>query len=134
MNRGVVQRLEPNTLQMLIHYSWPGNVRELQNAIEYAISMSEIAQPIMLEHLPQRILMSEGIYSHDYPNASELIPKSKSAGAEQLTPAAKLKSTEAEIIREALVKFGNSTTGKEQAAKYLGMSLATLYRRLKKIG
>ncbi|GAB6171849.1 sigma 54-interacting transcriptional regulator [Paradesulfitobacterium aromaticivorans] len=133
MNRGV-QRLDPDTLHTLIHYRWPGNVRELQNAIEYAISMSEIAQPILPEHLPQRILMAAGVYNYHDPKASELISKSKSLDEEQLTPAAKLKSVELEIIREALNKFGNSTTAKEQAAKYLGISLATLYRRLKEIG
>ncbi|WP_078429227.1 sigma-54 interaction domain-containing protein [Alkalihalobacterium alkalinitrilicum] len=41
--------------------------------------------------------------------------------------------TESEIqsIREALSRFGTTTKGKEQAAKTLGISRATLYRRLK---
>ncbi|MEW6276924.1 MAG: helix-turn-helix domain-containing protein, partial [Bacillota bacterium] len=37
-------------------------------------------------------------------------------------------------IQEALRIFGNTTEGKKQAARYLGMSLATLYRKLKTSG
>ena len=38
-----------------------------------------------------------------------------------------------ELIREAINRFGDSTIGKEKAARYLGISRATLYRRLKEI-
>lgn len=41
---------------------------------------------------------------------------------------------ENELIRDALKRFGTSTIGKEKAARYLGISRATLYRRLKEIG
>ena len=34
------------------------------------------------------------------------------------------------LIDEAMRKFGNSTKGKKEAAKYLGISITTLYRRL----
>lgn len=132
MDRGV-QRLDSDTLHTLINYPWPGNVRELQNAIEYAISMSEIAQPIMLEHLPQRILTARVSRNDDH--ATHYFPANQEPGHEwHQTPTAKLKNLQGEIIREAIERFGNTTAGKEQAAKYLGISLATLYRRLKEIG
>jgi len=37
---------------------------------------------------------------------------------------------ERDAIREALEKYGLSVEGKKKAAKYLGLSLSTLYRRL----
>ncbi len=38
MNRPV-QRLAPETLELLMRYDWPGNVRELENSIERALLM-----------------------------------------------------------------------------------------------
>ncbi|MCL4441192.1 MAG: hypothetical protein M1609_11575 [Firmicutes bacterium] len=40
---------------------------------------------------------------------------------------------ESKAIKEAINRFGNTTAGKLEAARYLGISLATLYRRLKEI-
>ncbi len=36
-----VKRLTPEAMQKLMLYDWPGNVRELENAIEYAVAMTQ---------------------------------------------------------------------------------------------
>lgn len=36
-----VKRLTPEAMQRLMLYDWPGNVRELENAIEYAVAMTQ---------------------------------------------------------------------------------------------
>lgn len=42
-------------LKALLEYSWPGNVRELENAVEYAIHLTENGRPIEPAHLPPKI-------------------------------------------------------------------------------
>lgn len=120
------QEMDKRALNKLIHYSWPGNVRELQNTVEYAINMSEPGQPILLEHLPQRVLFAAENEVQCYEQEGR--PEDKPDGQDP-----RLKTLEIELIKEAVERFGNTTVGKETAAKYLGISRATLYRRLKGI-
>lgn len=42
-------------LKILMEYSWPGNVRELENAIEYALHLTDEGHPITPEELPLKI-------------------------------------------------------------------------------
>lgn len=95
-------------------YQWHGNVRELENIVEYAMSM-ETGEWISRESLPVKIL--ESIKSEQ----------------EEKAEFAKLKCLEKEALLAALEKFGYSVRGKERAAQYLGISRATLYRKLKEI-
>jgi PAS domain S-box-containing protein len=122
-----LQRIDPQVQKMLLHYSWPGNIRELQNTIEYAINMSEDGQMIGMEHLPNRLFRVGNTE-----NKSLQINGGLFKGAIPNQPG-KLKNMEIEAVCQALEKFGTTTEGKEQAAKYLGISIATLYRRLKEI-
>ncbi|TEB04457.1 Nitrogen fixation protein VnfA [Pelotomaculum schinkii] len=123
------QILDECARERLYRYPWYGNVRELQNAIEYAISMSEPGQTILLEHLPQSLLA----YHDELVNDVELSgDEAKGKGLkDNREPTTRLRAMEIEAIREALKKFGTTTEGKEKAAQFLGISLATLYRRLK---
>jgi transcriptional regulator with PAS, ATPase and Fis domain len=123
------QALDLRARTILTNYSWPGNVRELQNTIEYAVNMSELGQMITVEHLPQRILAANGDKYHQnqtYGNLSEYVTNSSSGNLKAIG-----KSLEVETIRETLKRFGSNTTGKKKAARYLGVSLTTLYRRLR---
>ena len=107
-----VKGLTSEAKKILYSYRWPGNVRELENVIEYAMNM-ETTEYIQVENLPQRIINSSAVRIKNL----EYKPK--------------LQQVEEAAIREALSRFGESVVGKKQAAKYLGISLATLYRRLK---
>ena len=49
---------------------------------------------------------------------------------EHLVPLAKL---EKDAIRTAIARFGDTAAGKEQAARALGIGIATLYRKLKSL-
>ncbi|MGS0765638.1 sigma 54-interacting transcriptional regulator [Syntrophomonas curvata] len=122
-----LQKIDPQAQKMLLHYSWPGNIRELQNTIEYAINMSEDDQVIGMEHLPNRLFRNSSTDNKPLQINGNLfkgtIPNQQG----------KLKNMEIEAVCQALEKFGTTTEGKEQAAKYLGISIATLYRRLKEI-
>jgi len=99
------------TMNALYEYDWPGNIRELQNAIEYAVNIST-DRYIMVNSLPKKVMNI----------------KEQNGGGLVLKP---LKYVEDEYIREALRVYGETLEGKENAARVLGISKATLYRRLK---
>jgi len=96
--------------EALLGYPWPGNVRELENAIEYAVNI-EAEHKITGSSLPDKI--------------TRRLSGSETGSFEDLT------SLESKAIKAALQKYGNSTAGKEKAASALGISRATLYRKLK---
>ncbi|MGM0688341.1 MAG: sigma-54 interaction domain-containing protein [Bacillota bacterium] len=98
--------------QALLAYPWPGNVRELENAIEYAVNI-EAGSKISVKSLPEKVI--------------RYFSGTDSAGIENLT------SLESNAIKAALQKYGYTTWGKEKAASALGISRATLYRKLKTI-
>ncbi|MEW5785589.1 MAG: sigma 54-interacting transcriptional regulator [Bacillota bacterium] len=100
--------------QVLYNYNWPGNVRELENVIECAINMA-VASNIILEDLPKRLIENKDVQKEHHDINLKILSK----------------STEKNAVLEAVNRFGWTTQGKEQAAQHLGISLSTLYRRLR---
>lgn len=108
----------------LLQYSWPGNVRQLQNAVVYAINTSADGI-IKFEDIPEEIINE----------LSNTIPENKCLienpiNADSITEGIVLKDVEAVAILQALHKTGGNVL---KAAKALGLSKSTMYRRLKKI-
>jgi transcriptional regulator with PAS, ATPase and Fis domain len=97
------------------NYDWPGNVRELENAVEYGVNMA-YGDLIDLDALPARLLRDED--GRTQLRDSEL-PLSQ-----------QLRSYEKELIAGKLRKYGAAGRGKGAVAKELGISRATLYRKL----
>ncbi len=103
---------------LYLNYNWPGNVRELENAIEYGTNMA-YGDTIGIDAVPFRILNNnETPYRVSYSN---------------LPLADQVKSFEKEIIMGKLKEYGNSSNAKDQIAKELGLSRATLYRKLSEL-
>ncbi len=98
---------------VLFNYDWPGNIRELKNAIEFSVNMME-ENIVKTEHLPKRIQQSA---SNTAASVSKLINT--------------VKETEKNEIYKAIRIYGNDINGKKKAAKALGISLASLYNKLK---
>ena len=104
-----INGITPDAAAILNRYHWPGNVRELSNVIEYAVTMTS-GQYISAEVLPKRIkteqkvIMPSGILN--------------------------LKVLEREAIMRAL-EAAVTEGGKDDAARLLGISRATLYRKIK---
>jgi two-component system response regulator PilR (NtrC family) len=114
-------KLLPETKDMLERYTWPGNVRELENAIKHAITFS-LEGKITPDVLPPRIL-------------NQIKPLIRVGGAtDSASDPYRNKSLKAflrEREREYLEQVLSLSKGdKEQAAKSLKISLATLYRKL----
>ena len=113
LNKHVVG-IEDDAIKAMTDYSWPGNVRELQNIIEYSINMSN-SSLLTLDIIPNNI---KSIYYNEDSHKEESIRT--------------LEELEKEEIIKALNKNKNYKKDKELVAKALGISRATLYRKLEK--
>ncbi len=104
------KKLASSTLKKMTKYPWPGNIRELQHAIERAIIMSE-----------GNILMPDDLFF--------LVQKTDnpSEGVDNLN----LDEVEKNVILKAVNKHSGNIS---KAAKELGLTRASLYRRLEKHG
>jgi DNA-binding NtrC family response regulator len=99
-----VEGVSDEAMQALLAYEWPGNVRELKNTLGYAVIHCAGAA-IELEDLPPEVLER----------------------APPVTAAGDLPSDERERIVAALARAGGE---RKAAAALLGVSRATLYRRM----
>lgn len=97
-------------MDILTGYSWPGNIRELRNVVERAVVLSG----------------SETIGSAELP---EKIKTQSSAKAGALRD--RLEMYEEKLIKDTL---RTNRWNKEETARELGVDLATLYRKIKKLG
>jgi two-component system NtrC family response regulator len=108
--------LEPRAMERLRAHDWPGNVRELRNVLERALIVSQSGQ-VSLSDLPP--LEARG------PVAG--VADLSSSGPAQFT----LAERERQAVLEALEKTGGH---RERAAQSLGISVRTLYTRLRQYG
>jgi two-component system, NtrC family, response regulator PilR len=109
-----IRGVSPDALAALSAYSFPGNVRELENLIERAYAMGAREQ-INLNDLPSL-------------TRTPMVTPSVAAGP---TTIPTLADVERELILKALAALKDD---KEAAARALGISRRTIYRRLKEYG
>jgi len=95
--------------QMFIDYPWPGNVRELENLLEHAFVRCR-QNVITADNLPPDFLR----YFESHTLSAPLDPED-----------------EAQTILRALERSGGN---KSEAARRLGMSRRTIYRKMEKLG
>ncbi|WP_235673787.1 helix-turn-helix domain-containing protein [Clostridioides difficile] len=120
-----VYHIEPDVEQMLLKYPWPGNIRELENTIELALNLLEedgiihkgIINRKILEYFKLNNINIKLLEESDYEISME---------QDILT----LEEFERAYIKKVLKFYGNDTKSKKLAAKKLGISLATLYRKI----
>src|SRR5882672_11418396 len=110
-----VRGMSPDALAALSAYTFPGNVRELENLIERAYAMGAREQ-IQLSDLPTL-------------SRTPMLAPAASTGGPQNVPT--LAEVERELILKALAVYKDD---KEAAARALGISRRTIYRRLKEYG
>jgi DNA-binding NtrC family response regulator len=105
------KRLSRGALKRLEAYAWPGNVRELRHAVERALIMSDA--PTLDAHdfllAPERRAGGDGLKLDDY----------------------NLETVENRVIQRALEKHAGNVS---RAARELGITRASLYRRMEKYG
>jgi two-component system, NtrC family, response regulator HydG len=106
-----LKKISPQALQKIQKYHFPGNVRELQHAIERVVIMSDgnLIQPDDFFFLNQK---------PDTTNENKI-------------DSFNLDDVEKSVIDQALAKYNGNIS---KAAKELGLTRASLYRRLEKYG
>ena len=143
-------------MEILCAHHWPGNVRELENAIERACTLCE-AHTIQVEDLPPALqayrakattesvtdrrepaptdalsVRSDALYPlsfNDPAPSTQALPSEPSAVSTGAVGSLKnfLRDQEIAYLNRAMAQTGGD---KEKAAELLGVSLATLYRKL----
>nr|WP_155207027.1 sigma-54 dependent transcriptional regulator [Xanthovirga aplysinae] len=108
--RKPLKKIPAMALKKLQAYHWPGNIRELQHAIERAIIMSDEQQ-----------LKTEDFFFLNQKNGE------KEIGLDNFN----LDEVERAVIQKAINKHTGNIS---KAAKELGLTRASLYRRLEKHG
>jgi DNA-binding NtrC family response regulator len=113
---GANQQVTAAAMKSLLHYDWPGNVRELENCVARAVTLGD-HQIIDVNDLPPAIRTEQ-------PSAAPLSPQDS----------ASLSTTAlAEMERMTILRVFEQANGdKALAGKMLGISRATLYRKLKR--
>jgi DNA-binding NtrC family response regulator len=103
-------------MKSLLQYDWPGNVRELENCVERAVALGN-QQTLDVDDLPPAI-------------ASTSQPQERDTGG----PSPSLSTTDLEDIERTTIErvFEQVKGDKALAGKMLGISRATLYRKLKR--
>jgi DNA-binding NtrC family response regulator len=102
------KKVSVSAIKRLKKHNWPGNIRELQHSVERAVIMAE--EPTL--------------QAHDFFLAKP-IQKDALLNAENMN----LQETERILIRKVIDKHGGNIS---KAAKELGLTRASLYRRIEK--
>ena len=105
-----ISGMSREAMELLMDYDWPGNVRELMNVIEYAFVLCSEGE-IMSNHLPARVSGQ----------TVSTVPRRRVF--QQLDA-----NEERRRLMEALTAAGGN---KSEAARILGISRVTLWKRLK---
>ena len=142
---GADLRVSNAAMKALMNYDWPGNVRELENCVERAVALGN-GTLIDLSDLPSSIAgnsrassqVTSHASSHVSQNPSDSAPElvSDLAAANELNSsgAAPASTTDLEDIERATIQrvFEQVHGDKALAGRMLGISRATLYRKLKR--
>jgi transcriptional regulator with GAF, ATPase, and Fis domain len=118
-------RFSPSAIRTLVQYSWPGNVRELENAIEYAVAIAQ-SETILPENLPIR--GGVNLVHPTRPTPAQ-VTEPVTAAAEPATP----EGSEGERT-ELLRTLEASHWKRAEAARRLGVSRTTLWRKMRELG
>ena len=113
-----VSAIHPAAMAGLMAYHWPGNIRELHNVIERALGLAsdDVLEP---HHFPAQI---GGQYAD---------PDTSGATAKRGTTLSdRVREAETAILLETLKRHDGNRVN---TARELGISVTTLWRRLKKI-
>jgi DNA-binding NtrC family response regulator len=110
-----IKGIDKEALSLFMGYSWPGNVRELGNVIERSVVLAQ-GNYITSDDLPDKLKKGE-------------------QQKERLETSSILKTYLSDYEKNLLLRmYDTHNRNKEETARALGIDLATLYRKFKKLG
>lgn len=115
--RKAVWDLSPEALAVLEAYPWPGNLRELEHGVQHAVLLSQ-GPTLLLRHFPEEIRQHAA-------QAGAFKPGDRGMARDQR------ERLERGLIQRALAKHACNRSG---AARELGVSRTTLYKKMRKYG
>ncbi len=107
-----IRLIDKEVEEVLLNFDWPGNVRQLENVIEYAVNFEQ-------EEILQKNFLPQWLFDNSY----------QAESVQQLKT--KTKEWETTQIKKLLNEYGTSLQAKKAIADHLGISITTLYRKLK---
>ncbi|WP_257350892.1 sigma-54 interaction domain-containing protein [Pseudalkalibacillus decolorationis] len=119
-----VNEIPKSMMSALLNYSWPGNIRELRSTIERLVVFSMDGN-LDLSDLPFEPQVD------DQPSINYSVPPAGRSNHSNMTLKESLQVHEKEIILQTIEEARGN---KAEAAKSLGVSRATLYNRMNKLG
>ncbi len=115
--------ISDEVMAMLCDYSWPGNIRQLRNVLERLVVLSRTGK-VSLRDLPEELMALRAAVPDAEPMASAKAPAFPGRGAQTLR----------ELEDRAVLNSLEECRGnKSKAAKMLGISRKTFYKRLREI-
>ena len=112
INQKNIQAIRPQAMAKLQAYDWPGNIRELKNIVERMVVLAKDSS-IGLDDIPENLYHKKNGGNNN--------------GNDVGLSASNIASMEKTLISQALKNFNGN---KSVAAKKLGISRRTLYRKL----
>ena len=119
-----VNGIDRDVLEIFRHYSWPGNIRELENTIEFMVNLVDYGGTLTSDTIPSAIIKS--VFIKDKEEVFKEVVK-EDIKEDYIKP---LKEIELDYINKVIDIYGHDTKGKQEAAKKLGIGIATLYRKI----
>ena len=114
--------VDPEVYAMLAAFDWPGNIRQLRNVIRVALALGD-HRHVTVEHLPLEVRSQQ--------TRSGTRVSAPDAGASMNGIDRALANTERQTL---VAELERSRWNVSKAAKGLGISRATLYRKMKRHG
>jgi len=126
-------QLAPDAIELLRAQRWPGNVRQLQNFVERLVVLSDGPQ-IDVADVQRELQQQTVTFSTQTTGSAGIPPRDgalRSPERQQPSLEQELREAERQALRRALERTNGNRT---HAARVLGVSRATLYKKLHEHG